>query len=169
MVLLSISCSSGEKRGAYKPFFDLNGYFQDEAIRLSQLAGPFEKTVLVDGEEEEKTLDSLDWASEFRVFTASDINLPAWFDKYAIDSVLVEGTLTDLKYIAIDTSLKTREIQITFDNGNPSWVSVKRESNSPLASTLQELEYIPASGYRLSSSQTLRLSEEKVVEVEVSW
>ena len=170
-IFLSVTaCSPSVKEGALaKPYFDLKGYFLQEAERLSGESG-FSKTVNLDGQVEQQTLDSLNWSTEFQAFADADINLPAWYDKYSIDSTFTEnGLLSSLRYMVQDSSLNTKIIAINFIAGVPNLIEIERQSNSPLAQTYKKLEYKPATGYTILNKQRLRLAEEKEVLVTVSW
>ena len=74
-------------------FFDLKAFFQKEKVRLKKL-NAFKKTVSINGVSEEKALTTLDFDNELSIFIASDINRPAWSDKYKVDSLFTAQKLS---------------------------------------------------------------------------
>ena len=90
-----------------KIYFDLKEYLDLEKQRLASLSS-FSKTVFVNGEKEQKKVEHLDFEKELKPFYDSDINRPAWSDKYKIDSVFQNGNqLQSLIYVATNEKLKT--------------------------------------------------------------
>jgi len=64
-------------------FFDLKDFFQKEITSLEKI-NSFKKTVSINGVSEEKELAKLNLDNELSIFIASDINRPAWSDKYKV-------------------------------------------------------------------------------------
>ncbi len=169
IILVQFSCAQQQTDKTLEaPFFDLKGYFSQEQERLSLLRG-FEKKVELNGQIEEGRFDTLDWEIELKAFSDANINLPAWYDKYAIDSVFSNNELYTLHYHAIDSSLRIQAIQIEFEQKAPSKIQIERKSNSPLAQTFKSLVYEPDRGYSILNIQHLRMSEEKKVSVQVRF
>ena len=78
-----ISCKNDSPKTAaeLKPFFDVRGYFKAEIERLKDVK-KVKKTVEVNGKREEKIVEITNWNEELAPFISSDINRPAWLDKY---------------------------------------------------------------------------------------
>ncbi len=152
-----------------QPFFDLSNYFQKEQVRLSALRSSFTKKATVNGKEETKVFESLDFEKELAMFIDSDINKVAWLDKYEVDSTLVNGQLKTINYSTPDQSLKTQALSIHFDREIVSQVDILRKSTSIAANVKQELTYKPALGYSIISTQNTKLSDPEVIELEVRF
>ena len=72
-----------------KKYFDLKGFMQEEVKRLSGREA-FTKSLYVNGETETKSEVKIDLDKELDIFSESDINRPAWSDKYKVDSLFNE-------------------------------------------------------------------------------
>lgn len=83
-----------------------------------------------------------------------------------VDSTLQDGDLTALAYTAIDTTLVTRLLEVSFESGKVSSIHIKNRSHSAIAHTDQELQYFPGERYRIVSTQKTIGSTPKTVQVE---
>ncbi len=163
--------ASPTKQAADKPniFFDLKGFFQKEKARLEKI-NSFQKIVSIDGVSEEKTLAKLDFENELSIFIASDINRPAWSDKYKVDSTFTEkNQLTKITYTALDNSLKTKSLSIDFQNNTASKIAIEKSTDNTIAQSKQFLTYNIGKGYTIQSEQTLSLSATKTIRVNVTY
>ncbi|MEO1517768.1 MAG: hypothetical protein AAFV95_22285 [Bacteroidota bacterium] len=151
-----------------KYFFDLKAFFQGEKQRLKQIPA-FVKTTTINQQSETHELDNLSLDEELQIFENSDINRVSWLDKYEVDSLLTDGTLTSIHYKALTPKLKTQDIQIRYDNQQVSEIQIQNFSSSNILSASQKLIYRPASGYSIQSLQKMLLSEEKEIMVEVEF
>lgn len=173
LILLISACQSAKnetqqaENEAILVFFDLKGYFNDEIKRLNQENWSVSKKVAINNESEEKTLNSLDFAKELDVFVQSDINRPDWTDKYQIDSTLQDGKLVRLHYQALSEKLRTREIEIEFENEQVQKIHIKNGGNNFVAGSQQELTYLPKEGYTIKSRQYTALSKDKELSIKV--
>ncbi len=150
-------------------FFDLKGFFQKEKARLEKI-NSFKKIVSIDGVSEEKTLATLDFENELSIFIASDINRPAWSDKYKVDSTFTKKSqLTKLTYTALDNSLKTKSLIIDFQNDTASKIAIEKSTDNTIAQSKQLLTYNTGKGYTIQSEQTLSLSSTKTIRVNVTY
>lgn len=173
-VLLS-ACQPGSEQAestveeAPSVFFDIKGYFAKAQKQLNQAQPAVTKKVAINGESEEKQLDSLNFKQELEVFIQSDINRPDWVDKYRIDSVLQSNKLTELHYQALDDKLRTRQIDIFFNNSQVSKIFIENGGTNIVAGSEQELTYIPGQGYTIKSRQYTALSKDKELSIEVRF
>ncbi|MFT4760251.1 MAG: hypothetical protein ACI9XO_003027 [Paraglaciecola sp.] len=151
-----------------KPFFDLKSYFEQEKTRLAALSN-FTKTTMVDGKEETKKIEKLNFDNELRIFTEADINKPAWFDKYAIDSVLQAGNLTKISYTATDKKRDIQNIVIDFSKQKVIKINIKKSAETALADTQFQLIYEPKIGYSIENTQQLTVGEDKKFLVTVQF
>ncbi|HFA51405.1 MAG TPA: hypothetical protein ENJ95_20525 [Bacteroidetes bacterium] len=151
-----------------KKYFDLKGFLENEVKRLSTKTA-FTKTAFINDEREEKKVENIDLENELKIFSDSDINRPAWSDKYEIDSTFQDGKLAALHYRTDDKKLKTKDLKIDFKEGEVSKIQIKNVSNTAIANTQQSLIYEPAKGYSIESKQDVAMIDEKVFRIEVSF
>jgi len=123
-------------------YFDLKGYFEREAARLTKL----------------------NWDTELSLFAGSDINRPAWKNSY---SILADSGLLVYKANALEPELKTREILIKLVGGKVKYIMIINDTydvNAIHKSDLQhlffvtreKLTYFPDSLYLVQKAQTVR-------------
>ena len=158
----------GEKNMSL-PYFDLEAFFQNEINRLNELQPLVDKRVRINTKEESNQLDDINYTRELKVFSDSDINRVAWFDKYSIDNTLENNQLNLLRYEAIDESLRTRNVEIELAGEEVREISIENQSESFIASAFQKLIYRPASGYSILTSQKMKIGKDKVIEIEVNF
>jgi hypothetical protein len=152
-----------------KPFFDLKGYFDGEIQRLHS-KGKAKKVVLVNGKQEEQILDDINFQQELSVFSGSDINRPAWSDKYVVDTALNEQKqIVYLRIKAIDEKLKTRKIDIDFKDALVSKILIENNAYSSIANSNQVLIYEPSFGYSIESHQKVAMADDQVFKVAVQF
>ncbi|MBI5915039.1 MAG: hypothetical protein HY842_06650 [Bacteroidetes bacterium] len=171
MLTFLLSCQSGTKPGrkAEKSFFDLKAYFESETQRLAN-GNKAKKIVAVGNIKEEQVLDSINYRQELGIFSASDINRPAWSDKYKTDSIFNdEKELVRLDYTAADEKLKTRKISIDFEKQTVVGVFIENNTTSTIASSRQILAYRPATGYTIESHQDAALTNDQFFSIEVQF
>lgn len=165
------SCSAPETTTLplQESFFDLEGYFSEEAERLASVKRIRKKTS-VDGKTEENTIEEPDLAKALKVFEAAGINRTAWLDKYVVDSLMgTDGMLRRLNYQALDEEMKTRSLDIIFKGTAVDSILIVRSSSSVVANMEQHLSYVPLSGFSIQSKQKTSLSDEHVLAVEVQF
>ncbi len=171
-LILIPACSGGiGKKNAGQPqaFFGLKEYMQQETQQLSALQPRVLKRISIDGKAEEQVFDSLDYSKELAVFSRSDINKTAWFDKYRVDSTFQAGQLRQATYTALDEKLKTRLMEIEYDEGAVTSVHILNRTESLVADVYQDMYYRAGKGYSLMTKQSTALSDEKEIRVEVAF
>jgi len=150
-------------------FFDLNTFFEKEIQSLSSI-NSFTKTVTINGRTEEQKLNKLDFENEFSIFTAADINRPAWSDKYAIDSLFnSQNQLTQIRYQAMDAQLKTKTLTIKFLNSKVVSIYIEKNMDNAVATSSQTLYYEVNKGYTIQSQQDLSFSESRNFQIKVDY
>jgi hypothetical protein len=151
-----------------KQFFDLRHYFEQEVDILQQRRPKVLKRVSLGTQTEEHQLDSINFKQELGVFANSDINRPAWSDKYAVDSIFAEGSqLAKLEYKALDEAMKTRKVLVEFKAGSVEKVFIENKSENTVASSSQLLTYLAGTGYTIESHQKVAMSDDAFFKVEV--
>lgn len=152
-----------------KKYFDLEGYFKNEVKRLDAQSN-FTKTTYLNGESEERQVEKIDFEKELVIFSDSDINRPAWSDKYEVDSVFnKKKELVQLNYEANDEKLRTRQISIDVNGGVVSKIQIENATKTSVANTQQSLTYEPAKGYAIESRQQVKTIDNAVLRIEVSF
>jgi hypothetical protein len=171
------------------PLFDLKGFLDNEIVTHLKDVKTVKKTVTVNGKSETKEVEIKDWKEELKPFFNSDINRPAWQDKYNtlnLDKFENYDTVFfKRQYNAIDKNLKTKRIEIWFEvalkvrfdksinkidtiaqMGYPSQVSVFNAENNVINKSYQLLSY-DGNGYTIISKQKLIGTNEDKVKIEV--
>lgn len=155
---------SSESGKRYSHYFSIQGYFKKEATLLAKLDPVLVKTISVNGKLQTKRLHSINWINELSLFTASDINKPAWIGKYRIDS-----TAFNISYTALDSNLKVRRIEIKknqFSALHPiSVVKINIRVKNFLYSLNEELFYYTDSLYTIKRRQRINLLGSKFYEI----
>lgn len=170
LVLCLVGCQPDiETADRQRSFFDLEAYFQQQIDSLNAAQPSLRKSATIGERKEEKELRELDYTEELQIFQQSHINRPAWSDKYQVDSTIRNGQLNAITYTALDTSLNTRSIIIDFAQGRVSRIQIENRSQSMIADTEQQLQYIPGSSYRIFSSQQTVGSTPRQVLIEAFW
>lgn len=152
LLIFISSCSSREEMKTKTAFFDMKGFFEAEVKRLTSKRSAVNKSVRQNDQSEIKKKISVDWGNELALFIASDINKPAWKDSYKIS-----GDSTHFSYVAIDTNLRTRSVEIKIDQqGRAVFFKIKNITSSKLYESSEELTYIPDSIYTINKNQSVR-------------
>ena len=150
-------------------FFSLKDFFEQEKKHLETIQH-FKKTVSINDQSEIKELDKLNLDNELSIFIASDINRPAWSDKYKVDSTFsTENQLTSITYLALEETLKTKKIEINFYEGTVAKVLIEKATDNAVAQSKQILNYHVGQGYSVQSNQSMRFSDSKTIVVEVVY
>ncbi|MEM1219678.1 MAG: hypothetical protein AAGH79_12245 [Bacteroidota bacterium] len=169
-LLLPSGCQSIETAEEDKTsrFFDLEGYFEQEKIRLRALDLSGVKTVRLNGEEETIELDSLPLENDFAIFLNSDINRRAWIDKYDGDTIYsAKGNLMAIRYQSNDPKLKVQSIEIQLEEEEVSSIQIERTMESLIAQTKQELSYNAGRDYQVASIQSSIMGDTTLTKVQL--
>ncbi len=150
-------------------FFDLKTFFKQEIAQLSDVKR-FKKTVSINGVKEDKQLTKFNLEAELVIFTNSDINRPAWSDKYRVDSIFnKKKELVQLKYSVLDEKLKTQNLTINYKNNSVASIEIVKNLDNAIATAHQTLTYTVGRGYSIQSHQSLSFSETKNIFIEVEY
>ena len=158
LLFILISCSNpATSTSETVVFFDIQGYFEGEAKRLTTENLPISKRVVANGHSEHKTINIKDWNEELQLFIASDINKPAWKDSY-----VVEKSENSISYLAKEASYKTQSIHIKLDsNSNPTSIKIKNQNKNMLYSSEESLNYSPNHEFEIIKTQQIRWMDAK--------
>ncbi|MFD2162888.1 hypothetical protein ACFSJU_10835 [Paradesertivirga mongoliensis] len=145
------SCGN-ENKETSKQYFDIKGYFSKEVKKLQKQNPVISKTVLQNGQSEARSIMLDNWEAELELFSASDINKPAWKNSY---QVINTGNIKE--YISKDKQLKTRKISIESYRGTIKHITILNASQNMLYSSEEQLDYYPDSLYSIKKRQTVRI------------
>ena len=151
-------------------FFNLTDYVELQKTRLANT--PITKTVSVNGIEETQKITAVDWELELAPFVQSNIDRPALWDSYAMDSVSCQG-LKKLVYLSNDADNFTKSLEVTYvDVSKPLdsvyAVYIRNGFESYIANTSQQLIFWDG-GYEIRSTQAAVLSEERALNIIGTW
>lgn len=154
LVLLSIaSCTEPGKVVKQYSYFDLEGFFEKEASRLQKGNQHVVKSVQKNGETEKRVVKIKDWSEELSLFSASDINKPAWRDSYK-----TQQKAGEILYTSTDPNLRTDTILIRRETtGRIKQISIVNKIANSLYSSRETLDYFPDSLYQIYKEQDVRL------------
>ena len=134
-----------------KKYFDLKGFFQNEAETLQEKNLKVEKTVAKNDLKESKSVMIRNWTNELDLFAASDINKPAWADLYQ-----TKVTENRTQYLAKETSLRTKRIIIDRSGeGKITHIFILNDLSNNIYSSTEKLDYYPDSLYRIEKQQKI--------------
>jgi hypothetical protein len=146
-----VSSCKPDVRDTNLKYFDLDGYFKNEATRLTKANMLINKSVTHNGTTETKKLHISNWDTELSLFKASDINRPAWKKSY---SILKDSDI--IIYKALEPELTTREILIKLADGKVKYMMIINDTHNMIYTTREKLSYFPDSLYLIQKSQKVR-------------
>lgn len=163
------SCEIGDVKSSHQSFFDINDFLEQDLAQISELKS-IKKKVEINGDVDEQVLKEFDLEKDLTIFRNSNINNIAWLDKYEVDSTMNNsGQLTELKYQATDSKLKTRELMVFYSNGKVNTILIKNASGNQVSDLAQTLQYNSMKGYSVESNQKVSLSKEQNLKIEVEY
>lgn len=165
--LMNTSGNSETSQDLY--FFDLAGFFKQEIQQLNSKGVKAKKEVQYNDKQDVLQSQKLDYDKELAVFVHSDINKLSWREKYQADTIREGSEIRLITYKALDEQLKTRKIAITFDQNQVSQIAIQNRLKSIMASTWQNLEYVPGKGYQVHGTQQMRLAGKDKMGIEVEF
>lgn len=171
LLLLFAACTPEQPAGDLdtSPFYDLSGYISGEAERLETAHTRVAKTITLNGQTETKTLDSINFSNDLRLFREADINKPAWVDKYTTQEKTLSGSHKLTTYVALDSSLIVRRLMVEEDQGVTTKIEIDRKTGTVLSNGMHHLVYEPATGYHVQTSQQNRFGKDVEALIEVKW
>lgn len=137
-------------------YFDLKGYFKQEALRLTKSNPLITKTVEVNSTAETKKIRIVDWTKEFAVFSDADINRNAWKGLF---STHTEGQ--QQQYRSDQEKIPVKEVLVTKKNGQVSGIRILIRYSNMLYTSADTLSYYPDSLYQINKKQHIKLMAEK--------
>ncbi len=138
-------------------YFDIPGFFKEQALRLDSIDKSIEKTIIKDGVKEKKIIPEPDWKKELSSFIEVDINKPALISVYTTDTIVFSDYSYEVNYKATEKSAIIRNISLLFENNSCIFVSVEKNNTNNLFSSIQELQYHVQKGYSIKGELIIRL------------
>lgn len=143
-----------------KFYFDLKGFFEQEASYLYEQNITAEKYLINEKDTQILTLSNINWEKELAPFINSDINKPAWKESYTVDSVLMNEKLQSIIYSSSEKNLLAKQIQIRFYNDNVSHVYIENASKNYIYNSAQILSYHVRKGFAIEGEQDIVLGKD---------
>ncbi len=156
----------GVANTAVPVFFDLKGYMSQQVEGLKASKPRVKKRVSINGKSEEQLSDHINFEEELAIFMNSDINKPAWSDKYSKDSSFAGGQLQNIRYLAKEENLKTQMLQVSFSGGVVSKIELKNRASAAIVTAEEVMTYTPGKGYSIIYKEIPVLAEAKNFSVE---
>ncbi len=147
-------------------YYDLNRFFEEEIKRLNEEQPVVNKTIVLNGETEQQTVEEVNFSNELLIFNESHINKVSWWGKYDGDTTFYAGgekkQIKKIRYTANDEALKTKEIRISFSPQEKlDSLFIFNSTQSPTITTRQELVYIPDVKYEIYSEEKVVVSKNR--------
>ncbi|GGE70846.1 hypothetical protein EV200_11244 [Pedobacter psychrotolerans] len=156
--LALLSCNQREEAKANTDltYFDLKGYFGKEILRLKKAKTKVNKTVSINGIEENKTSLINDWDKELAIFVNADINKNSWKGSFEVNKkVDVDTYTTNNKKIPI------KKISVTHRFSQVSKVEIIINNKNILFQSRDTLIYVPDQLYQIKKQQKIRFLDTK--------
>jgi hypothetical protein len=172
LILASWSCSGDldprQTNNSREYFFDATSFFEEESKRLETENARLKKIVRLDGKEESRIQADIDWEAELAPFRNSDINRPAWTDKYRGDTLYYEkGGAEQFIYQALGEDLLVQQMEVHWSPaGQVERILIRKRISSLIEQVQQELQYRPVEGYTFVEKSQSRWKPDRDLKIE---
>jgi hypothetical protein len=167
-ILMHVACSYGIEavQKDSLPFFDLAGYIKTTIS--DSISYNVEKSITINGSIESKQIERYAIWKDVKDFDTYDINRPALFDKYQVDTIQ-EGPIRHIVHLPIDEDLKVRLLKISLaDDGQIIGIEINAATKSFLEDVALQITWQPGHGYVINrKSERLFKPEPSLQVVEV--
>lgn len=148
LVLFSFGCEAPEVTTIEStPLYDLKAFMLQEQARLEKGEVILDKTIILNGKTERKEITNPNYEVEFSEFFSSDINRPAWRDKYQSD-LTSKNTFT---YHTNDGKLEVKQLRVEDIGEEMDKINILKRTSNFLNESEKELEYDPREGYSIKN------------------
>ncbi|WP_443938304.1 hypothetical protein [Pedobacter sp. MW01-1-1] len=154
-VLLLAACSRPETNDN-ATYFDLKGYFEQEAFRLQKRNLPVRKKVEINGSTESKTLTITDWTKELAIFADADINKKSWKGSFQ-----VSDTGAELIYSTNNKKIPVKKLVIQKAHNRIKKIEIIVLNKNILFHSSDTLLYYPDSLYSIKKEQKIKFLSAK--------
>ncbi|HNE49977.1 MAG TPA: hypothetical protein PKM51_01270 [Chitinophagales bacterium] len=151
-----------------KEYFDLKGLVQQDIDTNTQRQYSELKSIRIDGKQETKQLDTVDWNKELKTIFESDINKPNWEGKYQVQ------TTPDKKeylYTTQSPKLPIRSMKVQYASASDAvvLVEIEKKIGSFLFSNQQFIQYIPHQSFKITAKQSAVFMQDFNSEIDVKF
>ena len=161
------SCLPDEMaREANKPFFDLAGFITQSIADSHYVV--VNKTVAIGGVSETKRIEDYAFWEDLRRFESFDINRPALYDKYVVDT-LHESDYEVFKHTAKDPKMPIQSMEIRRQNDDIIKIDVRSQSQSFLENLDIFFTWIPNESYSYQKWSDKLFSDKEEQKVMVTF
>lgn len=153
-----LSCNQREESRANADllYFDIKGYFADEAVRLTKINPKVIKAVYVNGALETKTLKISDWKKELDIFASADINKTSWKGSFK-----AQNSPDAEHYTSSSKKIPVKDVLIEKANGKIKKIQIVTSTKNILFTSGDTLTYYPDSLYQIIKHQKTKLLSAK--------
>lgn len=156
-LLFLLSCGNPEQpQKVPQKYFDLKGYFQQEATRLNQTKPLVHKTVAVNEGTESKQIRITDWNKELANFSDADLNKSAWQGLFKV----VKNEQQEL-YSSDNDKVLVKKLVVTRKDNKITGIKLLLHTSNYLYNSTDTLSYFPDSLYEVKKKQQIRFLKEK--------
>lgn len=160
LAFLAACNPSASNHHAEDKYFDIQNYFQQEALRLNKARPLIEKTVVVNRSEEKKKVNIADWNKEFSVFSDADINKSAWKGAFKVTKTKIEEL-----YENTEEKIPVKQVLIYRTGDKITGIKILQNTSNYLYNSIDTLVYYPDSLYRISKTQHIKLLNAKTYKI----
>jgi hypothetical protein len=158
ILLFFISCSDSadKKQKNDLTYFDVKGYFEKEATRLTKTNPLIKKAVNVNGEGESKSMKISDWKKELALFSDADINRASWKGLFQL-----KKSQDQERYTSNNEKVPVKELLVFYKKNKVSGFKILIKNTNSLYTSIDTLTYYPDSLYQIKKMQNIKLLSEK--------
>ena len=150
-------CSSKPEQPAGSAiYFDLKGYFENEAAKYQRLKPNVRKEVSINGSLEKKNVKISDWSKEFAGFTDADINKTSWNGSFKTSTSAGVQVFS-----STDEKMPVKEVRIERKDQQIKKIEVIVASHNLIYNSRDTLRYYPDSLYDIRKAQKIKLLKSK--------
>lgn len=153
LLLLASGCQQSDtKQKQALAYFDLKDYFEKEAARLTAKNPQLNKTVMINGSSEHKSMKISDWKRELSSFTDANINRASWKGAFQ-----VTHTAESERYTTEQEKIPVKQVQIFKRKDQVYGLQIIISNSNSLYTSTDTLTYYPDSLYEVRKTQNIRL------------
>jgi hypothetical protein len=164
------ACLPNKNITGVEPYFSLTDYFDSQVQILFSQKYQLAKSMIVDGNADEKNYKITDWHRELRAFFDADINDPSCVGKYKGDTISADSGNQKMKkyiYTPLQNDLPVQKIVVTLNAAHDSVteILVQTETKNWYDKTITTLDYLPLQKFDIFSTETELLFGTRIYEV----
>ncbi|WP_293300804.1 hypothetical protein [Pedobacter sp. UBA4863] len=165
-VLSLFSCNQQEDKKTSTPnYFDVAGYFKQEAVRLQKFNPTIHKIVSANGKNEQKNTHITNWETELTSFSSADINKASWKGEFT-ETLKNDNSLS---YTTNNPKIPIKKIEIIKNHHQIKGIKIFKLTNNYLYTSTDTLLYYPDSLYFIRSEQKIKLLSKKIYQIKGEW